>query len=601
MTIRTARCAARVIVVAMVVGACAPPASTPSPNPSESTPLGSPSSTAVPSAGVEAADVAFETLVDDLVAPIGVVTAPGDTDRAFVVEQTGRIHILRGDERATTPFLDLKDRLVRLDTEYDERGLLGLAFHPDYATNGRFFVYYSAPASAAAAGSSDHTNRLSEFRIGDDADVADAGSERVVLEFDQPQPNHSGGAFGFGPDGFLYLGTGDGGGRGDADEGHSPQGNAQDPSKLNGKVLRIDVDGDEPYAIPPDNPFVDTASRPEIFADGFRNPWRLSWEPDGDRRLLVSDVGFGRYEEIDAVVAGGNYGWRIREGAHCLDLDAPLEDLTDCPVAAADGRPLIDPIVEYSHREVGIAVVGGYVYRGTALPALRGQYVFADFSADWTTNDPDPSGSLLVADPTTAPDGPWPWRRLVVADDPLGHQFVTGMGEDAAGELIVLARRSFGPIGQTGFVYRVVPPRILRACHGQGSRSARRSAPSAHSCGRSTGPAGAARGRTRDSRARRSSRTRRATKWSSGPRAWPCRPSTPMRSTSSCRPMAGVAPISASRRTSPTPIADGSPGRGPRAWATWSRPRGRCSSRSLPVRHPRCARVRAAVAATGTR
>jgi glucose/arabinose dehydrogenase len=448
-----------VVLLAVIVAACAPAAS-PSTPPAASAPesTDTPSVSSVPSASGAAADVALEPVVEDLVSPIGLVAAPGDTDRSFVVEQTGRIHVVRGGERGAVPFLDLSERLVRLDTEYDERGLLGLAFHPEYGSSGRFFVYYSAPAAVASAGSADHTNRLSEFRVSRDPDIADRASERVVLEFDQPQPNHSGGALGFGPDGYLYLGTGDGGGRGDADEGHSPQGNAQDPERLNGKVLRIDVDGAEPYGVPGDNPFLDGDRRPEIFADGFRNPWRLAWEPGGDRRLLVSDVGYGRYEEIDAVVNGGNYGWRIREGAHCLDIAAPLEEVTDCPATADDGRPLIDPILEYSHREVGLAVVGGYVYRGEALPRLRGRYVFADLSADWTTNEPDPRGSLLVADPSADPDGPWPWRRAVVADDPLEHLFVTGMGEDAAGELYVMARRSFGPIGQTGFVFRIVAP-----------------------------------------------------------------------------------------------------------------------------------------------
>jgi glucose/arabinose dehydrogenase len=450
---------ARVVAFAVVVAGCAPASPPPSPPATSATvPTAAPALSSAPSASGPPADVALEPVVEDLVAPIGLVAAPGDTDRSFVVEQTGRIHVLRGDERGATPFLDLSERLVRLDTEYDERGLLGLAFHPEYGSNGRLFVYYSTPAAAAAAGSADHTNRLSEFRVSGDPAIADPASEQVVLEFDQPQPNHSGGALGFGPDGYLYLGTGDGGGRGDADEGHSPQGNAQDPERLNGKVLRIDVDGAEPYGIPPDNPFVGGGGRPEIFADGFRNPWRLAWEPGGDRRLLVSDVGYGRYEEVDAVVNGGNYGWRLREGAHCLDIAAPLEDVTGCPTTAGDGRPLVDPILEYSHREVGLAIVGGYVYRGEAVPALRDRYVFADLSADWTTNEPDPRGSLLIADPAAAPDGPWPWRRAVVADDPLAHLFVTGMGEDAAGELYVMARRSFGPIGQTGFVFRIVAP-----------------------------------------------------------------------------------------------------------------------------------------------
>jgi glucose/arabinose dehydrogenase len=439
-------------LLALIV-ACSPPTSTPDrPSPSE-TARPTPAAT---SPG-ESADVALETLIDDLSTPIGLVVAPGDTDRAFIIEQTGRIHVLRGAERGSTPFLDLTDRLVRLSIDYDERGLLGLAFHPDYASNGRLFVYYSTPTREGADPPADHTNRVSEFHVRpNEPDQADPSSERIVLEFEQPQPNHSGGALGFGPDGFLYLGTGDGGGRGDADEGHSRQGNAQDPAKLNGKILRIDVDGDEPYTIPGDNPFATDGGRPEIYALGFRNPWRLSWEPAGDRRLLVSDVGYGRYEEVDAVVAGGNYGWRIREGAHCLDIDRPLEDVTGCPTEDEGGRPLIDPVIEYTHREVGIAVVGGYVYRGHVVPTLTGRYVFADYSADWTSNNPQPRGSLLVAEPGRD-DAPWDWQRLAVASDELDSLFVTGMGEDASGELYVMARRSFGPIGRTGFVFRIVP------------------------------------------------------------------------------------------------------------------------------------------------
>ncbi len=434
--------------------ACSPASATPS---TQTTPRPSPSEPPESTATGEPADVALEIVVDNLVSPIGLVVAPGDTDRVFVMEQTGEIHVLKGGARVATPFLDLSEQLVRLNTEYDERGLLGLAFHPDFATTRRLFAYYSVPPRPGAEAPADHTNRLSEFRVStDDPDRADPASERIILEFEQPQPNHSGGGLGFGPDGFLYLGTGDGGGRGDADEGHSPQGNAQDPAKLNGKILRIDVDGDDPYGIPADNPLASDDGRPEIYALGFRNPWRLSWEPSGERRLLVSDVGYGRYEEVDAVVSGGNYGWRIREGAHCLDIERPLEDVTGCPTADDSDRPLIDPVIEYTHREVGIAVVGGYVYRGTEIPALAGRYVFADFSADWTTNDPQPRGSLLVAEPGPN-DADWEWRRLSVASDKLDHLFVTGMGEDSTGELYVMARRSFGPISRTGVVLKIVP------------------------------------------------------------------------------------------------------------------------------------------------
>jgi glucose/arabinose dehydrogenase len=461
---RAERHARVLIAVVLAAAACGPtdrgsssPPAAASEAPSVS-PLSSPSA----SPGSPPADVRLETIFSDLATPIGLVGAPGVDDRTFIVEQTGRIHVVQGSERLPAPFLNLADRLVRLNRDYDERGLLGLAFHPAFAANGRLFVYYSTPAAPDAEPPVDHTNRLSEFSVGLDADAADPGSERVILEFDQPQPNHSGGALGFGPDGLLYLGTGDGGGRGDADPGHSPGGNAQDPDKLNGKILRIDVDrepdGGGTYAIPADNPFAADGGRPEIYASGFRNPWRLSWEPAGDRRLLVSDVGYGRYEEVDSVVAGGNYGWRIREGAHCLDIENPLADTTGCLAEAADGSPLIDPVIEYTHAEVGIAVVGGYVYRGTALPALQGQYVFADYTADWTTSAPDPMGSLLVATPAADTATPWPWRRLSVADDALDHFFVTGLGEDATGELYVMARHQFGPVGQTGFVFRIVPP-----------------------------------------------------------------------------------------------------------------------------------------------
>jgi glucose/arabinose dehydrogenase len=451
------------LALALLIAACAPaPSSAPSAQATVApSPTVGPSSPApasrTPGPTAEPPDVALETVVDDLVSPLSLLVAPGDERRLFIVEQTGRIDIVEDGRLLPSPFLDISDRLVRLDTEYDERGLLGLAFHPDFAANGRFFVYYSTPAPPGAPEPVDHTDRLSEFRVGLDADAADPGSETVILAFEQPQPNHSGGALGFGPDGFLYLGTGDGGGRGDADPGHSPQGNAQDLTRLNGKVLRLDVDagGDAPYAIPPDNPFAVRGGRPEIFAYGFRNPWRLSWEPAGDRRLLVSDVGYGRYEEVDVVVPGANYGWRIREGAHCLDVANPLADLADCPDAGEDGRPLVDPVVEYGHREIGIAVVGGYVYRGGAIPALQGEYVFGDYTADWFTPEPDPHGSLLAAIPDET--APWDWRRLVIADDALDHRFVTGMGEDAAGELYVLGRRVSGPTGRTGFVLRIVP------------------------------------------------------------------------------------------------------------------------------------------------
>jgi glucose/arabinose dehydrogenase len=447
--------ARQLVAFALVVSvaACAPPqqATDPPAPPSASGSASPVSPTGAPSA--TAADVRLDLVADGLVAPVALVNS-GDGERSYVVDQTGLVLMLRDGRLLDEPWLDLADRLARLDPEYDERGLLGLAFHPEFAQNGRVFAYYSAPPTNA---DDNHDNVLSEFHADPAGDRADPASEREILRFGQPQANHSGGGLGFGPDGLLYLGTGDGGGRGDADAGHAPGGNAQDPTRLLGKVLRIDVDGegDEPYEVPSDNPLAQDGGLPEIFAMGFRNPWRLTWEPDGDRRLLVSDVGYGRYEELDVVEAGGNYGWRVREGMHCLDLDEPLEDLATCPETDADRRPLIDPVLEYSHEEVGLAIVGGFVYRGTGVPELTGRYVFGDWSADWTTERPSPRGSLLVTDPLPSGAGPWAWQRLAM-DQPL-NRFVTGIGEDAAGELYVMTRSFTGPTGLSGAVYRIMP------------------------------------------------------------------------------------------------------------------------------------------------
>ena len=421
------------------------------------TPSARPTPAPVPSVSIDPVAIDLALVADGLAAPVGLVASPTVRGRSFILEQAGKILILDGATVRPRPFLDLTASVVPLNPDYDERGLLGLAFDPAFATNGRLFVYRGVPATAAG---SDHTDRLSEFHVDPKTpDRVDPATERAILEFDQPQFNHSGGALGFGPDGMLYLGTGDGGGTGDASEGHSPQGNAQDLQKLNGKILRIDVDriGAKPYAIPADNPFASGAGgRPEIYAWGFRNPWRLSWEPGGARRLLVSDVGYGRYEEIDAVVNGANYGWRIREGRHCLDVAQPLLSTDACPATGPGGEPLVDPVVEYSHKQVGIAVVGGYVYRGSAVPALAGRYVFADLSRDWTGNVAVPRGSLLVADPVAEAGVAWAWNRLAVAGQPILDAFVSGMGEDAAGELYVLTRSLLGPTGTSGRVLRIV-------------------------------------------------------------------------------------------------------------------------------------------------
>jgi glucose/arabinose dehydrogenase len=395
-------------------------------------------------------------IASGLPGPDGLVAAPDGSGRLFIVDQTGKVFILLAGAALPQPFLDVSAKLVTLDPSYDERGLLGLAFDPDFAHSGRLFVYYTARLREGAPAGQDHTDVLSSFRVSaGDPNRVDLASEQTILAIDQPQANHDGGGLGFGPDGDLYVGVGDGGNEGDIGPGHSPGGNAQDTSKLNGKILRIDVEGKAPYAIPPGNPFAAGGGRPEIYAYGLRNPWRFSWEPSGQRRLLASDVGWGRYEEVDVVVAGGNYGWPIREGDHCLDVSAPLSDVASCASTGKRGEPLIDPVFEYSHTDVGIAIVGGYIYHGSALPALAGSYVFADLSRNWTTNTPVGRGSLLAATPR-AGSGAWPWRKLTVqGDPPLG--FVTGLGQDASGELYLLTRDQLGATGDTGQVLEVVP------------------------------------------------------------------------------------------------------------------------------------------------
>ena len=283
----------------------------------------------------------------------------------------------------------------------------------------------------------------------------DPSSERRILQFEQPQANHNGGGLGFGPDGDLYIGVGDGGNEGDVGPGHSPGGNAQDTSKLNGKILRIDVNGTAPYSIPPDNPFAKGGGRPEIFAVGLRNPWRFSWEPDGEHRLLIDDVGWGRYEEVDVGVNGGNYGWPVREGDHCVDEQSPLSDLATCATSDQRGDSFVGPVFEYTHTDVGIAIVGGLIYQGSAIPALQGRYVFADLSRNWTTITPTGHGSVLAATPGPS-SSTWTWAKLSVQGDPvLG--FVDGIGQDASGELYLLTRDELGPTGQTGQILEIVP------------------------------------------------------------------------------------------------------------------------------------------------
>lgn len=405
--------------------------------------------------------VGLELVADGLTAPLVLAVPPDGTERRFVVDQVGLIRIITPDGTLLDePFLDVRDRMVALMSGFDERGLLGLAFHPQFADNGRFFVYYSAPLRPDGPAGFNHTSHVSEFAVSaTDPNRADPDSERILLQVDQPQFNHNAGDIHFGPDGFLYIALGDGGGANDVGLGHTPNlGNGQDATNLLGSLLRIDVDGDEPYEIPADNPFIGTIARDEIFAYGFRNPYRFAF--DGDD-LIVSDVGQNLFEEVNLVDVGGNYGWNVKEATHCFDPANPNDPPETCPdVGPLFADPLLDPIIEYNNigqfpaDGVGIAVIGGRVYRGSELPQLRGRYVFGD----WSTGFIEPDGTLLVA--KSRPAGLWKLQELRVAGRPDGRlgEFVLGFGQDQAGEVYVLTSDTTGPTGTGGRVYQLSSP-----------------------------------------------------------------------------------------------------------------------------------------------
>lgn len=416
-----------------------------------------------PNCPAEIDSVALQLIADGFVAPVGMAVPDDGTGRLFILDQIGTITIINADgTKRATPFLDLSARMVPVGLDlgggfiFDERGLLGLAFHPDYRNNGRFFVFYTAPKDAGDPAEFNAQTHISEFQVSDDPNVADAGSERILLEIDKPQFNHNGGQLEFGADGLLYIGVGDGGNANDEGDGHNPTiGNAQDKSTLLGKILRIDVDAGDPYEIPATNPFVsESGTLPEIYAWGLRNPWRFSFDSQG--RLFVGDVGQDLFEEVDIVESGRNYGWRIREGDNCFDADNPADPPATCDTTGAGGAALVDPIIEYPHsaeeQPFGISVTGGYLYEGEAISCLKGQYVFGDWSTNFTTAD----GTLFAAKENF--DGSWTTRELAIAGIESGRigRFITSFGRDLNGELYIFTSANFGPVGTTGRVHKLV-------------------------------------------------------------------------------------------------------------------------------------------------
>lgn len=435
----------------------------------------------------------LELLAEGLSAPIFLVAPPDGSGRRVIGDQIGIAYLVSGaGVLLETPFLDLRDRLTPLLEAFDERGLLALAFHPDFARNGLFYVNYSAKRrpDSPFTGKTAYTWRLSEFRVSDeDPNRADPESERPLLELDWVNRKHNGGGLAFGPDGFLYVGVGDGGGvhgvpdvyiPPEPDESalqlaaqikedpyrlperfHKYDRYAQDTSRLQGKILRLDVDAGHPgYAIPPSNIFRGKAEgRDEIFAWGFRNPFRLAFDRLGTGDLFVNGVAESFWETIYLVDRPGNYGWAVREGTHCFERARAFDPPADCPRVDALGERMRDPIVEYANWSVmrpwskveatpaGSANVGGFVYRGSALPGLYGKLVFGDFSKTIET----PSGQIFVASPPKAWRALWSFERLIELD-----QRVHSLGEDAEGELYVLTTAQGIPVGETGKVWKLV-------------------------------------------------------------------------------------------------------------------------------------------------
>lgn len=403
-------------------------------------------------------------LAGQYVAPVGLTHAGDGSDRLFVNDQHGVVHLLKTGVQQATPFLDVRSRLPQLGLfgtqtpmgDFDERGLLGLAFHPDFANNGKLYTYTS---EVAAAGTADfplsggvpinHQSVIAEWQVDpSNPDVVNVASRRELLRIDQPQFNHNGGTLRFSPnDGSnLYIALGDGGNSRDVGPGHTPGvGNGQDNTNILGSILRIDVDGSNgangQYGVPVGNPFAGADGIPnEIFAYGLRNPWQISFDNTG--RFIVPDVGQGSLEEINIVEAGDNLGWNRKEGTYLFDptTGTVMPDLAGLP-------GLKDPILQYD-RDEGTSVTGGFVYRGTAIPELVGKYVFGDFTRGGFF---DPLGRLFAADLDTLTI-----EELLLPVD----TYVKSFGVDASGEIYLLGGINLGPFtapnGETfGAIYRI--------------------------------------------------------------------------------------------------------------------------------------------------
>jgi glucose/arabinose dehydrogenase len=425
-------------------------------------------------------NITMRLVSDGFVHPLRAVSPPDGSGRLFVVDQVGRVSVILPNGTTNgRPFIDVSAKMVPLSPSYDERGLLGLAFHPQYATNGRFYLWYSAPLDAHAPAQWDHTNVLSEFKVSNDPNIADPTTERQILRSNHPSPNHNGGDINFGPEGLLYLPMGDGGGGNDVGIGHSAIGNGQDLGTVLGKILRIDIDmnssisvtdtvdlpnGSIAYGIPSDNPFVSGPGRDEIFAYGFRNPASATFDPGGNHSYIVANAGQDLYEGVFLVEKGKNYGWPIRENGHCFDRSNSANQGAVCVRETGYfGEPLVDPMISLPHSSfasTSLTVIGGYVYRGSALTEFQGGYMFGLWRANsvmWITDPVSPNWTFSMFSYSSFQDrlgNQTPGTEANVTGLP-GYLMGFGVGMD--GEPYVLTSGNQGPGGTTGKVWKILP------------------------------------------------------------------------------------------------------------------------------------------------
>jgi glucose/arabinose dehydrogenase len=360
-------------------------------------------------------------IVTDLQSPLDMAfAANGDI---LVAEQTGKIRLVKNGKLMSDPVLDIQSKLVNINMGFDVRGILGFTIHPKFSTNRKVYLFYCAPPTALK---SDHKDVVAEYTLSANSTKVDPNSGRIIFTADEPGQGNNGGCIRFGPDGYLYVSMGDGGGGGDK---HGPIGNGQNLNTLLGKILRINVNSDSTYTVPKDNPFVGKADvRPEIWAYGLRNAWRFSFNK-ATKQLFTSDVGESTWEEMDIIEKGANYGWRITEGNHCFN-----------PKLNCDFTGITKPIAEYDHHN-GVCVIGGYVYNGKQLPAITGKYFFAD----WT-------GPIYYIEKT---GDAWQRGKVTLQNYPANLK-ITSWGEDPSGEMYVITTPDTSPGNTKGTIYKIV-------------------------------------------------------------------------------------------------------------------------------------------------